>query len=173
MAPRQPYCSKQSWDCCVSIAVTQVCKGSEQHLLSSETQPVCEYQESGLHHSTIITMSTTWTTFRFVLILSFPPLLTNSSHPPSLPVSVPSPQTERRIWSGKHKAWRKNKGVRVTLEVRRHQRCWLHVSPELYSSVIIFMYMSYQVIKLLIHFNINLPSTPGSSKWPSSLRFPH
>ena len=43
------------------------------------------------------------------------------------------------IWSGTHGAWRKNKGVWVTLEVRFHQRCCLHASLGLYSLEILFV----------------------------------
>ena len=41
-----------------------------------------------------------------------------------------------RVWSGTHGAWRKSKGLGVTVEARLHQRCWLHVSSRLYSLVI-------------------------------------
>ena len=120
----------------------------------------------GLYYSTLCnTHSTTvtTTTFRFVLILSSSPLLTNystlcnthsttvttttfrfvlilSSSPlltnPSVPLTFFSPLTKRRIWSGTHGAWRKNEGLEVTLAVRFDQR----ISRQgLYSLVILFV----------------------------------
>ena len=51
---------------------------------------------------------------------------------------------------GTHGAERKDKGVGVTLEVRLHLRCWFHLSPGLYGLVILYVCMSYQMMKLLI-----------------------
>ena len=44
-------------------------------------------------------------------------------------VTFVSSLTKRRIWSGTNGAWRKKKAVRVMLEVRLNQRCWLYLSP--------------------------------------------